>query len=189
MEKLFKNFFRSSIISSFIILIFGLLLTFKSSSTIFAISYILGGLLIILGVFSIIKYISNISKVEQSSLDILYAVISITFGVIIINNPEGIASIIPFIIGIGILVSSASKLQYAVLLKKENNNVWKVTMIISIVSALCGIILIFNPFKAGVILTQIVGIFIIVYAVLDIIATITIKKNVKYIKNNILNKK
>ena len=47
--------------------------------------------------------------------------------------------------------------------------------------------LLFNPFKGAVLLTQVVGIFIIIYSVLDIISTIAIKKNVADIKEAIEN--
>ena len=56
-------------------------------------------------------------------------------------------------------------------------------MIISIISTLCGIILLFNPFAGAVILTKIIGGFIIGYAILDIISTYTIKRNVVQVKN------
>ena len=52
-------------------------------------------------------------------------------------------------------------------------------MILSIISTLCGIILLFNPFKALTSFTQVVGIFIVIYAVLDMVSTFTIKRNVK----------
>ena len=54
-------------------------------------------------------------------------------------------------------------------------------MIISIISAICGVVLICNPFKGAVVIMQINGAFIIVYSILDIISTVTIKKNVEAI--------
>ena len=102
-------------------------------------------------------------------------------GVLVVSTPEAIASIIPIIIGIGIVISSATKLQYSFELKSCNNPQWKATMIVSIISTICGIILLFNPFKGAVVITQVVAIFIIVYGLLDIISTIIIKKNVNAI--------
>ena len=52
-------------------------------------------------------------------------------------------------------------------------------MIISIISTLCGVLLLFNPFKAVAYFTKVVGIFIIVYSILDMISSYTIKRNVK----------
>lgn len=181
METLMKKFFRSSLISSITLLIIGILLMLQSEITIITISYIIGTLLIALGAIAIIKFIKNINNIAREDLDIVYGTVTIILGVIVIYNPEAIASIIPIIIGIGIVISSATKLQYAIELKDNLNGQWKTTLIFSIVSAICGVVLICNPFKGAVIIMQIIGGVIVAYSILDIISTITIKKNVSAI--------
>ncbi len=180
MDKLMKKFFRSSIVSSISLFILGILIIFKSEVTIIAISYLVGGVLIALGAFAIIQFIKNIEISGKNDLDILYGVVTIILGLLIVKNPKLIASVLPIIIGVAIIINSSTKLQYAFELKKENNQQWKTTMIISIISVVCGVILLFNPFQGAVIITQTIGIFIIIYAVLDIVSTSIIKKNVKY---------
>lgn len=185
METLMKKFFRSSLISSIILMIIGVLLILQSEITIITISYLIGALLIAMGAIAIIKFIKNINNVNREELDIFYGVVTIILGVIVVYNPEAIASIIPIIIGIGIIINSATKLQYAIELKQSLNSQWKITVIISIISAVCGVILICNPFKGAVVIMQIIGGFIVAYSILDIISTITIKKNVAAIHNAI----
>ena len=179
MEKLMKKFFRSSLITSLFLIALGLLLIFQSDAVIYSISYIIGGILIALGVLGIIKFVQGTNKEQQTELDIVYGILSVILGIVVIKNPQAIASIIPTILGISIVINSATKLQYAFELKANGNNLWKSTMVISIISTLCGIVLIFNPFKALTSFTKIVGIFIVIYAVLDMISTFTIKRNVK----------
>ena len=179
MEKLMKKFFRSSLITSLFLIALGLLLIFQSDAVIYSISYIIGGILIALGVLGIIKFVQATNKEQQTELDIVYGIVSVILGIVVIKNPQAIASIIPTILGISIVINSATKLQYAFELKANGNNLWKSTMVISIISTLCGIVLIFNPFKALTSFTKIVGIFIVIYAVLDMISTFTIKRNVK----------
>ena len=181
MDNLMKKFFCSSIVISTILVILGMLLFFKSEATIITIAYIIGAILIALGAVAIITFIKNTNNVEKNQLDIVYGVVTIIMGVLVVSTPEAIASIIPIIIGIGIVISSATKLQYSFELKSCNNPQWKATMIVSIISTICGIILLFNPFKGAVVITQVVAIFIIVYGLLDIISTIIIKKNVNAI--------
>ena len=185
MDKVMKKFFRSSIVTSTILIVLGLLLIFQSEVTIMTISYIIGGILIALGVLAVIKFIQGTNKEGKSELDIVYGIVTTILGILIIMNPQAIASVIPFILGIAIIISSATKLQYAFELKANNNRLWKITMLISILSTLFGVILLFNPFKGAVMFTKIVGIFILGYAILDIISTITIKRNVKIIHNAI----
>lgn len=176
-----KKFFRSSIAVSSVLIILGILLVFKSEFTIMAIAYIIGAILIALGVIALIRFIRNITTNQKSELDIVYGLGTIILGILVIKSHQAIASIIPFAIGVGIIISSSTKLQCALELKTTNNPQWKITMLVSIISVICGVILLFNPFKGAVIITQIVGAFIILYGVLDIISTITIKRNVEAI--------
>lgn len=185
MESLMKKFFRSSLITSIFLVALGLLLIFQSDAVIYSISYVLGGILIAIGVLAVIKFIQNTNNAQKSELDIVYGIVSVILGIIVINNPEAIASIIPIILGISIIISSATKLQYAFELKASGNNLWKTTMVISIISTLCGIVLLFNPFKAISSFTKVVGIFIVIYAILDMISTFTIKRNVKIFQKTI----
>lgn len=185
MDKLMKKFFRSSLITSLFLIALGILLIFQSEVTIITIAYVVGSVIIALGVLSGIKFFSNLSKEKKSELDLVYGIISVVLGIVIINNPEGVASIMPIILGVSIIISSATKLQYAFELKSNNNNLWKTTMLLSIISTICGLVLLFNPFKAISYFTKLVGVFIIIYAVLDMISTYTIKRNVKIFQKSI----
>ena len=179
-----KTFFKSSICASIILMILGLLLIFQSEVTITTISYIIGAVLIALGVLALIRFIKSAKNITEMNfnLDIIYGLVTVILGIVIITNPKAIASILPIVLGIAIVINSASKLQYAFILKNDNNDMWKTTMIIAIVSAICGVILLFNPFAGAVLIMKIVGIFIVVYSVLDIDSTVIIKKNVDEFK-------
>ena len=185
MGSFFSRIFKSSLISSICLVILGGLLFFQSEATIISISYVIGGILIAIGVLTIMKYINNYKKDIRNEMDIIYGTVTVILGIIVIGNPKGIASIIPFVIGILIILSSATKLQYSLDLKKNENDLWVSTMVLSLITMLVGILLIFNPFQGAEFITKIVGILISIYAILDIISTITIKRTVKKIHNAI----
>lgn len=183
MEKFMKKFLRSSIITSTVLILLGFLLIFQSETTIMMISYVIGGVLVAIGVLALIRYVrAGESPALRNELDIVYGTVTIIFGIIIIKNYQMIASIIPAVIGIAIIISSAGKLNYAFQLKTEENRMWKTTMILSIISTIFGVILLFNPFKAAMGIMKIIGVFIIIYAILDLISTIAIKSNVSRIQ-------
>ena len=176
-----KKVFRSSIVSSLILMILGILLFFQSEFTIMVIAYVIGAILIAIGSLAIVKFVQNINNKQKNELDIVYGLGTIILGILVIKNHQTIASIIPFVIGVSIIINSSTKLQFAFELKAKENPQWKMTMLTSIISVACGVILLFNPFKGAILITQVVGGFIILYAILDIISTITIKKNVEAI--------
>lgn len=173
MSKLFKT----SIISSISLIILGLLLFFQAETTIISISYIIGAVLIALGVLSGIRFISGLNSNNLNELDIVYGVVCVVLGILIITNPTAIASAIPIVVGVIIVLNSVIKLHYSLELKEAKNELWKSTMIMSTIMTVCGVILIFNPFAGAVFITKIIGFLIIVYAMLDIVSTIIIKKN------------
>ena len=178
MEKIIKSIVKSSIFTSGILILLGLLLFIKSDDTIVAISYLVGGAIIILGILAFINFFKKKNSDFVSSFDIIYGMITVVFGIFILSNPKMVATIIPFIIGGWVLIKSSFKIAYAIELKNVENVIWKNVLVTSIISALVGVIMIFNPFKTSVVVFKIIGAAIIVYAILDIISTIQLKKNV-----------
>ena len=179
MDKFMSKFIRSSILSSIALAILGVFLFIKSELTIVSIAYIIGAILVGIGLVSILKYIASLNKNVKNELDIIYGTVTVILGIIVISNPKAIASIIPFVIGVIIILSSATKLAYGFELRKTNSDLWIGTVVISLITMLCGILLIFNPFAGAKFILKVVGILIFVYALLDIISTFRIRKAIK----------
>ena len=180
MKTLIPSVIKASIISSILLIALGILLIVRSEATIMTISYVIGAILIAIGVLAEIEFLKE-SKNDLTKTDmaVIYGIVCIILGIVVINNPEAIASIIPLVIGVIIIVNSAVKLQYSFELKKEKNDLWLSTLILSIVMLVCGVVLIFNPFAGAVLLTKIVGVFILVYAILDLVSTFFIRNTLK----------
>lgn len=187
MKDIINKIFKSSILGALSLVILGILLIFESEATIVTISYVIGGILVAIGVLALLKFYKEVKDNDDNDtgMDLVYGIISIVLGIVVISNPKAVASIIPIVMGLIIILNSGTKLQYSIELKRNNNNLWKSTMILSLISTLCGVLLIFNPFKGAAFLTRLIGFLILLYAVLDIISTITIKSTVKKIKTAI----
>ena len=155
----------------------GLLLFFKSSVTLMGISYIFGGLIIAIGVLAIVRFISNNHSDISNQLNIIYGIICIISGIFFIEKPEIIGSIIPVVMGIGIIISSSLKIQQSFNLKSLNSSYFFWSFVTALLSLICGVVLLFNPFKGAVIITKVIGIFLVMYAILDICNTIVLKNS------------
>ena len=185
MVESFKRLFRMSIFTSIFFIALGLFLVIKPDTTITAISYIIGGIIMVTGITFLIKYFSNREQYGLFSGDLIFGVLSIVIGLVLILNPTALAKVIPFIIGVWILISSVTKIEYSMQLKSIDNRAWVYTMIIAIITFIWGLLLIFDPFGGAMAITQIIGIFILVYAILDFIEIFIIRKNLKYIKKEV----
>ena len=175
-----KKLFVSSIISSVVLLVVGFFLVLRPASTLSLISYVLGGILVIIGTTSLVNYYKD--KKSVSTFELIYGAISLIAGLVLILNPKALASLIPFVLGVWIVISSLKKLKYIWDINDSKNKSWTTSLVITIIMLVLGIILIFNPFEGAVAITRMIGVFVIIYAILDITQSSIIKKNVKEIK-------
>ncbi len=180
MRKEFDKAFKTSMISWIIFIILGIFLFTKAELTLKIISYVVGGTLF-LAIVPIIKALltKNVSYMNYSFISEIFMV---TAGIIIILNPELIASIIPILIGIIMIVNGVSKFQFALALKSSNVKNWVFNLILSAIVISLGIIFLVNPFKGAVAITKVIGIFMIAYSIVDMIGFLIIHKNIKDIK-------
>jgi len=182
MSNIVTKFIKSSLFSSIGLAILGVLLFLESELTIVTISYVIGAVLVAVGAIALINYVNDLHKDTKNELNIVYGIGMGILGIIVISNPKGVASIIPFILGIIIVLNSSAKLEYSLELKKKDNKLWTSTMILSVVALLCGILLIFNPFEGATFITKVVGVILFIYAIIDITSTLRLRKTIKNIQ-------
>ena len=183
----FKSMYRTSIIFSSLLILIGMFLLIKPETTLHAISYFMGVALIIWGLVPIIQFFSNKETMQYLEFSFIIGVFALIFGIIIMIKPNIIGSIIPLLIGIWMVINGVTKLYYSLTLNKLSSAT--VSIILSIIILICGLVLIFNPFKGAIILTKIIGISVIIYSILDLVECYTLKKTMKEFTNVSKNKK
>lgn len=172
-----KKMNMTSIVFSIIFILIGAFLLARPDDAIHLVSYALGIILLLWGLISMVQFFTD--KESQSYLEFgfIVGVFVFIFGIIILIKPNTIASIIPLLLGIWMLINGVTKLSYALTLNKNKNAAGSI--IISILIVILGILLIFNPFAGAKTLVQILGIIIIIYSILDLIECFAIKRIVK----------
>lgn len=175
-----RSMYKTSIVLSIVLIFLGAFLLIKPETTLYAISYTIGIVLIVWGLFPIIKFFTN--KESQSYLEFSFVagIIAFLFGIVIMVNPEMIGSIIPLLMGIWMIINGAIKLYYSIILNKESNALSSI--IISLIILLTGIVLVINPFDGAVVMTQLIGISFILYAVLDLAECFSIFRTYNTVK-------
>lgn len=184
-KKGMDKIFNTSIVTSAIILVLGIFLFIQPDTVINMISIILGVIILIPGLTALINYFRT-----KYSPNLITGVVTSIIGLILIVNTKLVASILPFILGIYFVVNGINRLQYALELKREAKTNYLISLIISMLIIICGILFIFNPFGGALVITKVMGMFMIIYAVLDICNSIVIKREIgdinKTVKNEII---
>lgn len=167
-----KSMFRTSVIVSLALILVGIFLIVSPETTLSFVSYGTGIVLLITGLIPTINFFIN--KENQKYLDIsfIFGIIFIIVGIVIIINPKIVASIVPLLIGIWMIINGVIKLYYSILINKTVKSISSI--IISLLILVCGLLLVLNPFGGAVTLTIIIGIFLVVYSLLDLAECIII---------------
>lgn len=172
-----NKFLYSSIIISIIMFIIWLIFIIYPEVSFIAITYILSILLIVNGIYFLIEKESSIFFSSFLAL----GVIELLLGIIMLINPDIVKTLFPIVAGITMITKSTLDLRLSILLYRNNINSWISLFICSIISIICGLIIIINPSIGTIALTTSLGILITVYSISNIIDTIIFKKNIKEI--------
>jgi uncharacterized membrane protein HdeD (DUF308 family) len=172
-----KKMSITSIIFSLLFIFTGIFLLLKPETAINVVCYVLGVILVLWGVVSIIQFFSDKNSNNYLSLSFIFGAFVFIFGIIILIKPSIIASIVPLLLGVWMVINGVTKLSYSLSIYKESNSI--LSIIGSILIVIFGVTLIFNPFEGAKGLTQIIGIALIVYSVLDLAESISISFSLK----------
>lgn len=172
-----KKMSITSVIFSLLFIVTGVFLLLKPETAINVVCYVLGVLLVLWGVVSIIQFFSDKNSTNYLSMNFVFGAFVFIFGIIILIKPSIVASIVPLLLGVWMVINGVTKLSYALSIFKETKNM--LSIIVSIFIIVFGVTLIFNPFEGAKGLTQIIGIALIFYSVLDLAESIIIAIGLK----------
>ena len=174
-EKFLKRTNWTDIVISLLFVILGILLIMKPSEMISVISILLGAILFIIGFLKLVDYFT--SKDKEDYL-LTFALVAVVLGVIVLFCSDVITGIFRVLLGIWIIASGIKNFQTSLVWKDSKSGLWTVTVLCSLLMIIAGIVILVSTTLAF----RIVGIVILIYAILDIIArTIFIKKVQDYL--------
>ena len=178
-ENIYKRMIWYSIGTALITIITGIVLLLVPELSGKVLGIIVGIIFLIEGINSIYKYFHR-EGAKLYNLNLVFGVIYAVLGVVIILVPSSVVEFITVCLGIYMIVNGASKVNYALWLKRGNEDSWLITLATGILVAIVGILVIFNPF-ASLTLTKLAGAFLIITGILDFMDTILFKNRSKEI--------
>lgn len=183
MIKIINNYVNSSIITCILLILTGIIMIIFPKISLDTFATLISLLLIISGIYLVsmdIKTFNSIIPIDT----LIPGMCSIIMGTILLTNPEILSIIIPFILGIWFIIDSIIKIRLSLILKNIGISSWTITLLLSIISIICSIILMINPTITSISLTVMLGIIIIVYSISGLIDILIFKNHINTIKNH-----
>ena len=153
MIKKINKFVDLSIIASIIFTIIGLCLIIFPDVSLNIMSYVIGGLFLIFGIY---LFTINYNSLILTDM-IFFGVMMVLLGVILIVYPKLIAQLIPIVLGIWFITDSIVKIRISLSLKDYDDTPWVLTLVLSIISMLCGVVFILHPLASSEVITTFIG--------------------------------
>ena len=173
-----------TIILDLIFIILGIFLIANPTVGVDSALMLFGIILLVTGIYSIVKYIMNNQSFFR--FELVYGLLSIIVGCFAIFKPFTIVNLITVLLGIWLIISSVFKFGTAIELRKINEDTWTFDLAISALTILLGIMLIINPFSGYMVISTYTGILIMIYAMMDFVEQLFIRKRasriLKYFK-------
>ena len=178
-ENMYKRMIIYSLLTALLTIIMGIVLLLLPNATNKVVGIIVGIIFLIEGINSVYKYFHR-EGAKLYNLNLIFGVLYALLGVVIILYPFTVVEFVTVCLGIYMIINGASKVNYALWLKRGNEESWLITLATRILIAIVGILVIFNPF-ASLTLTKLAGAFLIITGILDFMDTILFRNRSKEI--------
>lgn len=172
--KTLKNIRPDYLIRAIVLIVVGIILAVWTAASLDVMARVLAVLLIVIGAVLIITYLVHKEKSFTISGGFVAGIIIAAVGAWIFANPGKFTDFIPKLFGIFILISGLSNLGQTVSLIRYKSTTWWVSLIIAFVTVGLGAFLFFNPTNAKEIAVTLIGAFLIIDGVTNLITAVLV---------------
>ncbi len=163
-----NNIKRGYTTSSIAYLLLGLALLIWPAHSLRLVCYLFGGVILLKGVTSVWAFVRSTEKFFFSYFSLIFGIIACAFGLFLLIKPDIVVSVLPFLVGIFILLDGFVRLQSAFELRRAGMPNWWSFLALAAFSALLGIVIAVNPFETVEFLVMAIGTVLLVEGILNL---------------------
>ena len=158
MKSIIQDMKHNYFVNAVIMVLLGLVLVIWPHILGVLLCYLLGGALIVMGVFQLISFLRGERLGFYNKFVMMMGIVLVLLGIWICTQPHIVLSIIPVVVGIIVLIHGLMDIQYTLDIKKAGSTKWWIALIAAILTLVVGLLLVFNPFTAYEITMVLLGI-------------------------------
>ena len=149
-------------------IIIGMMLLIMPETSLLWICNAFGVVVLLTGIVCLVQYARIRGTGFTAPFMLVGGVITAGLGIFTLAKPQVVASFLPVVFGIFILVDGLSRIGTAIDLAKRKGQKWWVLLLLSVVSVGLGALLVLHPFDAAVSVVMVCGILLIVEGALNL---------------------
>lgn len=177
--KIFREMKWDALLTAVLYILLGIVSLVIPETMERALGYLIGGTLIVGGAVSMICYLLRDAHQNYYHNDFLHGLIGIAAGILVLNKVNLLIALIPFLLGIMILISGCSKLQDVIDMKRMGYGNWILMLVFAVINVCFGILLMCNPFESAILLFRLLGAGLIFSGVTDCVTTVYFAEKIR----------
>ena len=154
--------------------LFAVVTLFAPGNTIYALMLAFGALSLVDGVVSLVSAFRR-DVLLPGSLLVLYALLSISFGVLAIWQPMRMAEAFLWVLALWLLIAGIARIVFAVAVRRVANGEW-LLVLSGVLTILLGVLFFARPGLSLAVLIQFVAAGVLVYGLLQIAVALRLRK-------------
>lgn len=158
MKSVIQDMKHNYFINAVIMVILGIVLVIWPHILGVMLCYLLGGALIVMGVFQLISFLRGERLGFYNKFVMMMGIVLVLLGIWICAQPRIVLSIIPVVVGIIVLIHGLMDIQYTLDIKKAGSEKWWIALIAAALTLIVGLLLMLNPFTAYEITMVLLGV-------------------------------
>lgn len=167
MKETLREIKWNFVLSALLYLLLGVVLAIWPDGSAKMLCYCIGGVVTAYGVFNIVAYFTR-RGLEGLHPELLAGIVAVAFGVFTLLKPTVIAGILPFVLGLIIVVDGAVNLKRAMTLRSLGFSKWGIYLLLSCLTILLGVGAVLNPFESLTLLLRLIGLVLIYEGISDL---------------------
>lgn len=173
-----------SLLTSALYVIMGIILLVYPETTARTLCYVVGIAGVVIGIFTVLAYLFRDVQKNYYRNDFILGMVEVALGAFVLYKADLIIALIPFLLGILVVISGISKLQNCIDVRRMNYGSGLVFFIMAMVNIVIGVVLVMAPFEAAKVMFMLIGVGLLISGITDTVATLYMARKVKeFVKN------
>lgn len=169
-----KSIRNSLILSSLLYIVLGVVLLVMPELSLGFACLLIGGAVLVYGVVRLAAYLRGGENADK--LDLVLGVLLILLGLCLLIWIRFLLTLVPMVLGIYILVDSLGSIKRSLDMKALGFSQWWISCLVAAALAVCGLVMVLNPFGTIEGLVMFVGLGFLVDGVTTLVNTILLER-------------
>lgn len=174
-----KQFSKSYIFISALYVVLGVVLVAWPTVSVRVICYGLAVAMIVIGISYGILYFTKDNLQGFLQMDLVIGIVCLAFGVFILLNPTFLGSVLPFAMGIILLLGAVVKIQSSINMRRLHFRRWYVVLVCALILVALGVVLLCNLFAQERYMILYIGLCLVFDGVTNLTSLFCIETRVK----------